>query len=270
MEHSFDVKVAEKVGIEAAILLKNIYWWCKHNCANGKNVHEGQAWTFNSRRAYAELFPYMKDSRIRAALKLLQDGGYIKTGSFNKIAYDRTTWYTVTEAGCELLGVDISHLLNTPMDLSNTANGSAYTPNDLSDTPMEESYTPDDTRYKPYINTDIKEEEEADWQAVLKAYQDNVRPALGPMDFEMLASLHKDFGKEWVLAGIEECVKSNVRNIRYLSSVLERWKTEGFKHDNRRKKENPPVENAPSDGRPPHIPAHWVKTGSGWCEPYIE
>lgn len=25
-----------------------------------------------------------------------------------------------------------------------------------------------------------------------------------------------------------------------------------------------------SDGRPPHIPAHWVKCGSGWCEPYIE
>jgi hypothetical protein len=24
------------------------------------------------------------------------------------------------------------------------------------------------------------------------------------------------------------------------------------------------------DGRPPHIPAHWVKSGSGWCEPYIE
>ena len=24
------------------------------------------------------------------------------------------------------------------------------------------------------------------------------------------------------------------------------------------------------DGRPPHIPAHWVKCGSGWCEPYVE
>jgi DnaD/phage-associated family protein len=114
------------------------------------------------------------------------------------------------------------------------------------------------------------EEEEADWQAVLKAYQDNVRPALGPMDFEMLASLHKDFGKEWILAGVEECVKSNVRNIRYLSSVLERWKVDGFKVDNRRKKETLPADNAPSDGRPPDVPAHWVKTGSGWCEPYID
>lgn len=29
--------------------------------------------------------------------------------------------------------------------------------------------------------------------------------------------------------------------------------------------------NTPApDGRPPHIPARWVKSGSGWCEPYIE
>jgi DnaD/phage-associated family protein len=151
----------------------------------------------------------------------------------------------------------------TPTDIDVT------TPTDKTvTTPGEENVTDTNTVFTNPIIT--KEEEEADWQAVLKAYQDNVRPALGPMDFEMLASLHKDFSKEWVLAGIEECVKSNARNIRYLSSVLERWKVDGFKVDNRHKKETLPADNAPSDGRPPDFPAHWVKTGSGWCEPYID
>lgn len=142
MEHSFDVNVAEKIGIEAAIFLKNIYWWCKHNCKNKKNIHDGRAWTYNSRRTWKDLFPYMKDSRIRGALKLLADEGYIETGTFNKMAYDRTTWYTVTEAGANLLGVDISHLLYTPME-------ETYTPMDRLNTPMEKTNTPDDTSYIP-------------------------------------------------------------------------------------------------------------------------
>ena len=149
MEHSFDVNVAEKVGIEAAIILKNIYWWCKHNKANKKNLHDGKAWTYNSRKAYGELFPYMKDSRIRTALKNLSDEGYIETGTFNKTAYDRTTWYTVTEAGANLLGVDISHLLYSPME-------ETYSPMDRQNTPMEKNYSPDDTRYIPDKKTDSK------------------------------------------------------------------------------------------------------------------
>ncbi len=191
----------------------------------------------------------LKEGRdgIRAALQELQEHGYLQRKQLrNANGKMGGTEYTVRE----------KPLLENPTSVN----------------PISEKTTQINTKR---ISTDKRstnsiEEEEADWQAVLKAYQDNVRPALGPMDFEMLASLHKDFGKEWVLAGIEECVKSNVRNIRYLSSVLERWKVDGFKVDNRRKKETLPADNAPSDGRPPDVPAHWVKTGSGWCEPYID
>jgi DnaD/phage-associated family protein len=156
----------------------------------------------------------LKEGRdgVRAALQELQKYGYLQRKQLrNANGKMGGTEYTVRE----------KPLLENPTSVN----------------PISEKTTQINTKR---ISTDKRstnsiEEEEADWQAVLKAYQDNVRPALGPMDFEMLASLHKDFGKEWVLAGIEECVKSNVRNIRYLSSVLERWKTEGFKHDNRKK-----------------------------------
>lgn len=89
-------------------------------------------------------------------------------------------------------------------------------------------------------STNPIEEEEAEWQEVLKCYQNNIRPVCGSLDLEKLSSLHKDFGKEWVLAGIDECVSNNVRNFNYLTTILERWKAEGFRKDNRKKRK--PVE----------------------------
>jgi DNA replication protein DnaD len=55
---------------------------------------------------------------------------------------------------------------------------------------------------------------------------------------EKLSSLYKDFGKDWVMSAIEECVKNNVRNLNYLSRILERWERDGYKVDNRRSKSN--------------------------------
>lgn len=97
--HSFSVDVAKEVGVNAAILLQSIKFWCAKNKANGKNEHEGLYWTYNSVKAWQELYPYLGKSAIDSALKKLEERGYIRIGNFNKIAYDRTKWYAITEKG---------------------------------------------------------------------------------------------------------------------------------------------------------------------------
>lgn len=93
MINSFDTDVAQDVGIVAAILYKNIQYWCLKNKANEINEHDGLFWTYNSMKAYQELFPYLGVKAIRAGLDKLEEQGYIKVGNFNENKRDRTRWY---------------------------------------------------------------------------------------------------------------------------------------------------------------------------------
>lgn len=103
MEHSFNVYIAEKYGVHAAILLNNLEHWIAHNKANNINYRDGYYWTFNSKRAFAELFPYMNERQIDYALKKLIDGGIIITNKYNTSAYNHTLWYTITKLGYSIL-----------------------------------------------------------------------------------------------------------------------------------------------------------------------
>nr|UVN11188.1 MAG: replication initiator protein A [Bacteriophage sp.] len=106
-KHILDIGVARLVGTNAALILENISYWCEHNAANNANLHDGHYWTYNSTKAFGELFPYMTINVIRTALKKLKDNGLIITGNFNKSAYDRTTWYTLTEKAEAMLDVNV-------------------------------------------------------------------------------------------------------------------------------------------------------------------
>ena len=115
MEHSFDVEIAKRYGIPCAVLLKNIYFWIEKNKANNKNYYDDNYWTYNSKKAFAELFPYLNERQIDYALKKLIDEGIVITGNYNKVAYDRTLWYAITKKGYSILQnceMDATKLLN--------------------------------------------------------------------------------------------------------------------------------------------------------------
>ena len=107
-KHVFDIDVAHEVGVNAAILLENIAHWVEHNQANGANYHDGHYWTFNSMKAFEELFPYIKPRGIRTALNKLKEEGFIIVDNYNKSPYDRTQWYTLTEKAEAMLGIGTS------------------------------------------------------------------------------------------------------------------------------------------------------------------
>lgn len=116
MEHSFDVMLAQKYGVNAAVLLKHFEFWIAKNKANGQNYFDGNYWTYNSRKAFAELFPYMNARQIDYALKKLIDDGLIITGNYNKSTYDRTLWYAITKKGYSILQ-------NCEMEVTKLENG---------------------------------------------------------------------------------------------------------------------------------------------------
>lgn len=106
MIHVFDTEIAVKYGVNAAVLLQNIGYWIRQNEANETNFFDGTYWTYNSRRAYRELFPYMSERQIDTAFRKLIDDGLIITGNYNKVAYDRTLWYALTQKGKCILHFD--------------------------------------------------------------------------------------------------------------------------------------------------------------------
>lgn len=116
MEHHFNVEIACKVGVQAAVLLNHIAFWVAHNMANGTNFYEGRYWTFNSKKAFAELFPYMTERQVQYALDKLKAEEYILTGNFNKLNLDKTLWYTLTdkaiEQNCLIEQTKLSNRLN--------------------------------------------------------------------------------------------------------------------------------------------------------------
>lgn len=135
IQHSFDVDIACKYGVQSAILFNHLAFWIAKNEANGVNYYDGNTWTYNSREAFSKLFPYMTPRQISYALEKLIDGGLIVTGNYNTSSYDRTLWYALTEKGKSILQ-------NCKMENTKKENGN-----------------PENVKPIPYINTDKKTDE---------------------------------------------------------------------------------------------------------------
>lgn len=99
MNHSFNIEDAKTYGVNCAVILENIRFWVAKNKANNKHNYDGKYWTYNSIKAFHELFPYLTERQIRTALDKLVDVGIVQKGNYNQNPYDRTSWYS-TEVKC--------------------------------------------------------------------------------------------------------------------------------------------------------------------------
>lgn len=102
MEHRFEARAAEVVGVNAAILLHNLAYWCNHNRHNDRHLHRGAYWTYNSNKALREQFPYLGRDAIESAIRRLEEGGYVVIDNFSDDRRDRTRWFSVTKEGYAL------------------------------------------------------------------------------------------------------------------------------------------------------------------------
>jgi len=96
--HIFDVALAEKYGPIESIILSNLCFWIEKNQHNRKNYHKGRYWVYNSTAAFEKIFSYLNKDQIRRVLDKLHKQGALYIDNFNKIGYDRTLWYSVSDA----------------------------------------------------------------------------------------------------------------------------------------------------------------------------
>ena len=94
--------VAERYGFEEAVFLDSIVYWYRTNRANNRNFRDGRWWTYNSIKAFEEIFPWWSAKQIRRIANSCRDQGALIAGEYNEDRRDRSLWYT---PGDELLAL---------------------------------------------------------------------------------------------------------------------------------------------------------------------
>lgn len=93
MNYSFDIEVAQKYGVEEAIVIANLQYWIAKNRANKKHFKEERTWTYNSITAFSKLFPFWSFKQVRRILESLRTQKVIRAESMSEEWSDRTYWY---------------------------------------------------------------------------------------------------------------------------------------------------------------------------------
>lgn len=156
MNHYFNVEIAKRYGIEEAIIIENIYFWIKKNVANEVNKNDGRYWTYNSAKAFAEIFPYMSARKISRVLASLYEKDAILKGNYNELSIDRTMWYSFTD---ELISVMDAQ----KYDVVKISDSYDLSKNDTHFPKMSNGNTENDEPIpynNPYNNKQIKEEKD--------------------------------------------------------------------------------------------------------------
>ena len=90
--------LAVLIGLNEAIFLQQVHYWCEINReANAPNhFHEGRWWTYNTVAGWHEKnFKFWHTSTIRRVITSLVKKGLLIEGNYNRLAIDRTKWYTI-------------------------------------------------------------------------------------------------------------------------------------------------------------------------------
>ncbi len=89
--------VAERYGFEEAVFLDSIVYWYRTNRANNRNFRDGRWWTYNSIKAFEEIFPWWSAKQIRRIANSCREQGAIIAGEYNEDRRDRTAWYSPSD-----------------------------------------------------------------------------------------------------------------------------------------------------------------------------
>ena len=126
MTHHFKVALAKEYGIEAAILIDEFNYQISRNKANERNFHDGRYWTYNTLKAYTELFPYLSKDQIKRIIQKLITNGVLVKSNYNENPYNQTSWYAFTDYGLSVVGScypDKAELLHPCGEIAKCTNG---------------------------------------------------------------------------------------------------------------------------------------------------
>lgn len=103
MKQFFNSGIAEKFGVNAAIIAEYIRSVIKDNEFNRSNLIDGKTWMRHSKFMFTVVMPYLSEYAVDQSLKKLLNGKIIVKNEFNQNRFDRTLWYAFTEYGQKLM-----------------------------------------------------------------------------------------------------------------------------------------------------------------------
>lgn len=90
-------KLACIVGLNEAIVLNQVAYWLRKNEELGKNFIDGRYWVFNTYKNWQENnFPFISVETVKRTFTKLEKSGILISANYNKMAIDRTKWYTIS------------------------------------------------------------------------------------------------------------------------------------------------------------------------------
>ena len=92
--HYFDVEVAQRCGVNAAILLSDIQYWCERSKGDPAHLREGRVWMWSSLDGFVERHPYMSFAQVRFALQQLRQNEMVLT---LRHGGNSTIWYAPSQ-----------------------------------------------------------------------------------------------------------------------------------------------------------------------------
>lgn len=216
MNHSFNIDIAKKYGIEEAIILENMYFWLEKNRANKKHIIDGQVWTYNTQTALSKLFPYINRSKIQRVMTKLEKLNLINRANHNDAKYDRTTWYALTPLGYSLFNMN-NALCKMDNPLSNMNNRILQNEQPIPDINTD-------------INTDINlKKKKTDFDELIESYTENIDLRKNIYEFIKMRKGIKasitTLGLKKMLNKLDTLATNNNAKIAILdNSIMNSWK----------------------------------------------
>jgi len=89
------IKELGRMGFSAAeaAILQQVHYWTRQNEKAGRNLHQGNFWTYNTYEQWAEELVFWSIRTIRRAITGLEKKEILIVGNFNKLKIDQTKWY---------------------------------------------------------------------------------------------------------------------------------------------------------------------------------
>lgn len=86
--------LAKEIGLNEAIFIQQIHFWVSRGWGKEVPGQDG-LWIYNTHQEWIGQFPFWSESTLKRIITSAKDKGILRTGSFNKVATDRTTWYSI-------------------------------------------------------------------------------------------------------------------------------------------------------------------------------
>lgn len=220
-------KLAEKIGLNEAIILQQIHYWLK----NTKHLYDGKRWIYNSFNEWQKQFPFWSVITIKRAVYSLEKQNLLHVGNYNKAKFDKTKWYSINYQTLE--GMIRPSYQNDTTSVSKCNDG-AYQ-NDTTNTRDYTEITTErrDTRAREspkFDNTNNSNcEHNGKYQEIVDMYEKNFGIING-IDYENINHWLSDFEEkgsreaiEIMLYAMTIATENNAASFKYVEKILNNW-----------------------------------------------